>query len=160
VVSVTRQQCDLTHPENISALLRNVGADAIVNAAAYTAVERAEEEEEIATLINATAVAALAREARRMKALLVNYSTDYVFDGKKATPYVEDDPPSPINAYGRSKLKGELAIRESGCDYLTIRTSWVYAARDVNFLRRSCDLRTSRMFYELSMISMGPPLGA
>ena len=109
--------------------------DVVVNAAAYTAVDRAERESEAAFRINAEAVGELAREARAAGALLVHFSTDFVFDGEKHAPYVEDDLPNPLNVYGRSKLEGEKAIAASGCRHLIFRTSWVYASSGRNFLR-------------------------
>jgi dTDP-4-dehydrorhamnose reductase len=108
--------------------------DVIVNAAAYTAVDRAEREEEAAFAANARAVAELAREAKVLDALLVHFSTDYVFDGEKRAPYVETDAPNPLSAYGRSKLAGEQAIAASGCRHLIFRTSWVYAPGGRNFV--------------------------
>ena len=105
----------------------------LVNAAAYTAVDQAEREPDVAHAINAAAVGVLAEEARRAGALLVHYSTDYVFDGTKDAPYVEEDPPNPLNAYGRSKLAGEQAIRNIDGAYLILRTSWVYAPHGKNF---------------------------
>ncbi len=114
--------------------MRAIAPDAIVNAAAYTAVDRAESEPELARAINAIAPGVLAEEAQRLDAILVHYSTDYVFDGTKSEPYVETDPTNPLNVYGRTKLEGERAIGASGCRHLTLRTSWVYGARGNNFL--------------------------
>ena len=135
IIALDRKQCDLSCPEKIPDVVSAIQPEAIVNAAAYTAVDKAEDEEELATAINGTSVRVLAEEAQKMKALLVHYSTDYVFNGNKAEPYTEDDIPDPVNAYGRSKLEGEQAIVKSGSDYLVLRTSWVYAARGNNFLR-------------------------
>ena len=115
----------LRRPDDVAAMVRSQGADIIVNAAAYTAVDKAESEPEIATLVNATTPGRLAAVARETGARLIHISTDYVFDGKKPEPYVEDDPTSPVNVYGRSKLDGELAIAATGADYITLRTSWV-----------------------------------
>jgi dTDP-4-dehydrorhamnose reductase len=106
----------------------------IVNAAAYTAVDRAESEPDAANVANAAAVAVLAEEGKRARALLIHYSTDYVFDGTKDAPYIEEDRPNPLNAYGRSKLAGEQAIHDIGGAHLILRTSWVYSARGRNFL--------------------------
>jgi len=108
--------------------------DVIVNAAAYTAVDKAESEPELAMAINATSVGELAVAARRTGALLIHYSTDYVFDGTKAGAYLETDPTAPVNEYGRSKLEGERAIEAAGCDALILRTTWVYATRGKNFV--------------------------
>jgi len=130
-----RASLDLASPNQIVARVREIGPDLIVNAAAYTAVDRAESEREQAFLVNAAGPGFLAAEARAAGALLIHYSTDYVFDGSKEGAYVEDDAPSPINVYGESKLAGERAIQTSGCRYLILRTSWVYGARGRNFLR-------------------------
>ncbi len=160
VVGLDRSQCDLSRPERLPALIRSVKPDLIVNAAAYTAVDKAEDEEQLATTVNGTAVGVLAEEARAAGALLVHYSTDYVFDGTKETPYQEDDPPHPINAYGRSKLAGEIAIRQAGSAFITLRSSWVYAARGHNFMRTV--LRLAHERDELRMIAdqVGAPTWA
>jgi dTDP-4-dehydrorhamnose reductase len=113
--------------------VREAKPEVIVNAAAYTAVDRAETEPGIATAINAEAPGVLAAEAKRCGALLVHYSTDYVFDGQRRSPYPEEAAPNPINVYGRTKLAGERAIAASNCRYLILRTSWVYAPRGRNF---------------------------
>ena len=115
--------------------VRSVRPEVIINAAAYTAVDRAEAERDAAFAINAAAVGMLAEEAKKLGALLVHFSTDYVFDGEKTTPYNEDDVPRPVSVYGESKLAGERAVAGSGCRYLIFRTSWVYSARGRNFLR-------------------------
>ena len=108
--------------------------DIIINAAAYTAVDRAERERDIALAVNFQAVKELAREAKSLDALLIHFSTDYVFDGDKRTPYVETDRPSPLSVYGQSKLEGERAVAASGCRHLIFRTSWVYGPAGRNFL--------------------------
>jgi dTDP-4-dehydrorhamnose reductase len=135
VTAMARDACDLARPETLPEIVRGARPDVLINAAGYTAVDKAEREESMATLINATAVGVLALTAREIGALFVHYSTDYVFDGAKDGPYVEDDPPGPLNAYGRSKLAGETATRDAGGDHLILRTSWVYAARGHNFLK-------------------------
>jgi dTDP-4-dehydrorhamnose reductase len=134
VVPLDRSELDLAGAASIRAAVRAVRPEVIVNAAAYTAVDRAESEEPLATAVNRDAPAVLAEEAARLGALLVHFSTDYVFDGKKASPYGETDSPNPLGAYGRSKLAGEQAIAASSCRYLIFRTSWVYAASGKNFL--------------------------
>jgi dTDP-4-dehydrorhamnose reductase len=134
VVSFDRAGLDLAAPDRIASAVRIVKPEVVINAAAYTAVDQAENEPDRAHAINATAVGILAEEARRAGALFIHYSTDYVFDGDKAAPYVEEDEPHPLNAYGRSKLAGELAIRNVDGPHLILRTSWVYAARGRNFL--------------------------
>ena len=135
VVIPERRECDLTRPETIGQIVDAVRPQVIVNAAAYTAVDNAEREQEQAFAVNAVSVGALATAARRYGALVVHYSTDYVFDGSKAEAYTEDDAPRPVSAYGRSKLAGEEAIRVSGADHLIFRTSWIFAARGKNFLK-------------------------
>jgi dTDP-4-dehydrorhamnose reductase len=124
---------DLADTPVLVATVRALQPEAIVNAAAYTAVDKAESERDLAFAVNATAPRVLAEEAKRIGALLVHYSTDYVFDGGKADPYVEEDATRPINAYGASKLAGEQAIQASGCRHLILRTSWVYGPRGKNF---------------------------
>jgi dTDP-4-dehydrorhamnose reductase len=132
----------------------------IVNAAAYTAVDNAEKEEALATRINGEAPGVLAEEARRLGALLIHYSTDYVFDGGKPSPYLETDPPNPMGAYGRSKLAGERAIAAAGGDWLTLRTSWVYAARGKNFLRTILRLAAEREELRVVADQFGAPTWA
>ncbi len=134
VTAAQRAQLDLADPGLLSRFVQATQPDVIINAGAYTAVDRAESERALAFKVNAEAPAVLAEEAKRRGALLVHYSTDYVFDGEKAGPYVEDDKPNPLSVYGASKLAGEHAILASGCRYLIVRTSWVYAARGKNFL--------------------------
>lgn len=134
MIAPDRAELDLAQPPTIERALEAHQPDIIVNAAAYTTVDRAEAERDLAFTVNAVAPGMLAHEARRLGALLVHYSTDYVFDGEKAGPYVEDDPTHPLSVYGLSKLEGEQAIRASGCRHLIFRTSWVYAARGKNFL--------------------------
>lgn len=114
--------------------VRELRPDVIVNAAAYTAVDRAEGEAQQAHAVNARAPQLLAEEARRLGAYLVHFSTDYVFDGAKRTPYVESDQPHPLQVYGRSKLEGERAVRAAGCRHAILRTSWIYAHRGKNFV--------------------------
>jgi dTDP-4-dehydrorhamnose reductase len=133
VIACDRATLDLAQPDRIVSVVRATHPEVIVNAAAYTAVDKAESEADAAFAINATAVRVLAEEAKRAGALLVHYSTDYVFDGTKGSPYVEDDEPNPLNVYGRSKLAGEQAIRDAGGRFLILRTSWVFAPRGKNF---------------------------
>jgi dTDP-4-dehydrorhamnose reductase len=133
VVAASHARLELADPDSIRRAVRAARPELIVNAAAYTAVDKAESEREAAFAVNASAPGVLAEEAKRAGALLVHYSTDYVFDGAKASPYVEDDAPNPLNVYGASKLAGERAIVDSGCRYLILRTSWVYGARGSNF---------------------------
>lgn len=139
-----RKDLDLLDLNSIGSRIRDDKPDVIVNAAAYTAVDRAEQEPQAAFGVNARAVAELAREAKAAGALLVHFSTDFVFDGGKSGPYVESDAPNPLNAYGRSKLEGERAIAASGCRHLVFRTSWVYAPAGRNFLRAILDAARTR----------------
>jgi len=141
---VGRAQCDLTRPDAIRAAVREAAPDLIVNAAAYTAVDRAESEADLAHAVNAAAPAVLAEEAQRIGASLIHLSTDYVFDGSKAAPYVEDDVCNPLSVYGRTKLQGEQAILSSGVPAVVLRTSWVYATRGHNFLRTIVRLARER----------------
>lgn len=134
VVAVDRKELDLADPEAIRAKVRAISPKLIVNPAAYTAVDRAEHEPDQARAINAIAPGVLAEAAKSCGAILVHFSTDYVFDGSKAEPYLEDDAPNPLNVYGATKLAGEQAIRASGARHLILRTSWVYGMRGHNFL--------------------------
>jgi dTDP-4-dehydrorhamnose reductase len=134
VTAPARPQFDLRQPDSIRNAIRRNNPEIIVNAAGYTAVDRAESEPELAMQVNGIAPGVMAEEAKRAGALLVHYSTDYVFDGAQAAPYVEADEPHPLNAYGRTKLAGERAIAAAGGAYLTLRTSWVYGARRPNFV--------------------------
>lgn len=134
LTSLDRLQLDLSKPDQIRRVIRGLRPDLIINAAAYTAVDRAESDQSAARAINAVAPGVLAEEAKQLGALLVHFSTDYVFDGAKRSPYEEDDPPNPINTYGKTKLEGERAIQQVGPAYLIFRTGWVYAREGRNFL--------------------------
>jgi len=134
IVAFDRAGLDLADPARLASTVRELKPDIIVNPAAYTAVDRAESESEAAFAINARAPRVLAEEAKRLGALLFHYSTDYVFDGAKAAPYLEDDATNPLGVYGASKLEGERAIAASGARHWIFRTSWVYAPRGKNFL--------------------------
>jgi len=160
VIALDRRQLDLEDLKGVRETVREIKPDVIVNAAAYTAVDKAEEDETTATRINGEAPGVLADEAKRLDALMVHYSTDYVFDGTKKVPYTEDDEPNPINAYGRSKLVGEGNIQAAGGSHLILRTSWVYSARGNNFLRTI--LRLAKEREELAIVSdqIGSPTWA
>ena len=153
-------RADFTEPESLAALVRSVAPDVIVNAAAHTAVDKAESEPDLAHAINAAAPGVLAREAAARGAWLVHYSTDYVFDGSGSAPWTEEATPAPLNVYGRTKLDGEELVRASGCRHLIFRTSWVYAARGGNFARTMLQLARTRE--QLSVIDdqIGAPTGA
>jgi len=151
VVTPDRQAGDLSSEEGLRTLVRGVQPGIILNAAAYTAVDRAEQEQELAMAINARAPGVLAEEALRGNALLVHYSTDYVFDGSKRTPWVETDATGPLNVYGATKLAGEQAIQSVGGQYLIFRTSWVYGPHGKNFLFTM--LRLGRERSKLSIVA-------
>jgi dTDP-4-dehydrorhamnose reductase len=129
-------EVDLADPVSICKMVQNCRPDVIVNATAYTAVDKAETEQELAEAINGTGPGVLAEEARKRNAVLIHYSTDYVFDGAKGSPYVEDDLPGPVNIYGKSKLAGEKAIQSVDGDYLILRTAWVYSLRRDSFVSK------------------------
>jgi dTDP-4-dehydrorhamnose reductase len=151
LVALGRSELDLADGAAIRHVLRQLEPSIIVNAAAYTAVDLAESEEAAARAVNATAPGILAEEASRLDALLVHYSTDYVFDGLQDRPYVEDDPPNPLNAYGRTKLAGEQAIQAVNGWHLILRSSWVYGPYGHNFLLTI--LRLARERSELRVVS-------
>lgn len=151
---------DLNNLEGLSATVRNFAPDVIVNAAAYTAVDKAESEPEQARRVNAEAPAMLAREAKALNALLVHYSTDYVFDGSGSTPWQEQDSVSPLSVYGSTKLEGEQSIQVSGCSHLIFRTSWVYAARGNNFAKTMLKLAQQRESLNVIDDQFGTPTGA
>lgn len=144
VIAPTRAELDLTQPETVAGYVQALKPQLIINPAAYTAVDKAESEPELADQVNAHSVAALAAAAAQLDALLVHYSTDYVFDGRKTTPYEVGDATAPVSAYGRSKLKGEQAIQASGCRHVIARTSWVYGARGKNFMLTMLKLARER----------------
>lgn len=157
VVAVDRAVLDLASPEQIRAVVRDVRPALIVNPAAYTAVDRAETEADLAMRINGEAPGVLAEEARKLGAALIHYSTDYVFNGDKTGAYVEDDPTDPQNVYGKSKLAGEQAIAASGVDHLIFRTSWVYGVRGKNFLQTMLKLGETRPELKVVADQIGAP---
>lgn len=154
------ESANFVRPADVAALVRALRPDVVVNAAAYTAVDRAETDAIRARVVNAETVAALAEESRRLAALFIHYSTDYVFDGAKAGPYVEDDAPAPLSVYGRTKLEGEQAVSRSGCRHVIFRTSWVYAARGHNFVRTILKLARERDALEVVDDQVGAPTPA
>lgn len=151
---------DFSNPEGIAQTIRAIKPDVIVNAAAHTAVDRAESEPEFAQLLNATSVEVLAKEAAAIGAWIVHYSTDYVFPGNGETPWQETDETGPLNVYGRTKLDGEIALQKYCAKHLIFRTSWVYAGKGNNFAKTM--LRLAKERSELSVISdqFGAPTGA
>lgn len=157
----SREMCgDFTDLDGLVRTVRAVAPDVIVNAAAHTAVDRAESEPELARAINALAPAALAQEARRGNAWLVHYSTDYVFDGSGDRPWRENDMTAPLNVYGTTKLEGEQLIRQAGCRHLIFRTSWVYGARGGNFAKTMLRLAQERDSLKVIDDQVGAPTGA
>lgn len=144
VLPVGRPQLDLAAPSDVAGVLRALGPDAVVSAAAYTAVDKAEAEMDLAMRVNGTGAGAIATAAAALGVPVVHLSTDYVFDGTKAAPYVETDPAAPVSAYGRSKLAGEQAVAAAQPDHAILRTSWVYAAEGRNFVRTMLRLAGER----------------
>jgi len=157
VIALDRADLDLTDQDAIRSRVREIQPELIVNAAAYTAVDQAESEPEVAYSINATAPGVLAEEARALSAWLLHYSTDYVFDGAKSGPYEENDCVNPLSVYGASKLAGEQAIAATGGRYLILRTSWVYGARGKNFLLTIMRLAREREELRVVADQVGSP---
>ncbi|KVO10030.1 dTDP-4-dehydrorhamnose reductase [Burkholderia ubonensis] len=157
LVALDRQALDLADLDAVRRVVRDVGPAVILNAAAYTAVDRAESEEALALRINGDAPGVLAEEARRLDALLVHYSTDYVFDGSGDVPFREDHPTGPLNAYGRTKLAGERAVAAVGGMHLVFRTSWVYGATGRNFLLTMLRLARERSALNVVGDQIGAP---
>lgn len=158
--AVGRKEADLAQPDQVQRALEQFKPSMIVNAAAYTAVDKAETETQLAQRINAEAVAQMAEYAKSNNALLVHYSTDYVFNGEQSRPYVETDATQPINVYGHSKLAGEQAIQQSGCAHLVFRTSWVYAGHGNNFMRTMMRLAQQRDQLTVVDDQIGTPTSA
>lgn len=163
VIIPPRAQMDLSQPDLLRQTIRAIAPDLIINPAAYTAVDKAESEPQLAHLINALAPAIMAEEAKKLGAALIHYSTDYVFDGSKRnaagdfTPYDEQDSPGPLNVYGKTKLEGELAIRASGCHHLIFRTSWVVSMFGKNFLLTILRLAKERTELKIVNDQWGAP---
>ena len=160
VIAAGRADADLTQFDRLRKLVRATAPDVLVNAAAYTAVDRAEAEPEQAQRVNAGAVQVMAEEMQRCGGWLVHYSTDYVFDGTANAPYRETDVVGPLNVYGSSKLAGEEAIRASGCRHLIFRTSWVYSAHGSNFVKTLLQLTRERTDIKVVSDQTGAPTGA
>ncbi|MBV6391876.1 MAG: dTDP-4-dehydrorhamnose reductase [Anaerolineales bacterium] len=160
VYAYGRDELDLTNHAALAKLIRELKPQVIVNASAYTAVDKAESEPEVARAINAKAPAVMAEEARALAAAFIHVSTDYVFDGNKNAPYVEEDPTNPLNAYGQSKLEGEQAVVQVGGAHVILRASWVYSLRGDNFVTKT--LAWSRKQETLKIVSdqVGSPTWA
>jgi dTDP-4-dehydrorhamnose reductase len=157
VIALGRQHLDLSKADAIRRTIREIRPALIVNAAAYTAVDQAEKEEAVAQSLNVDAPALMAEEAKKIGAGLVHYSTDYVFDGSKRSPYVENDPPNPVCVYGKTKLAGEQAIQEAGVPHLIFRTAWVYGTRGRNFLLTVLRLASQREELRIVHDQFGAP---
>jgi dTDP-4-dehydrorhamnose reductase len=166
VIIPPRDQMDLSKPDLLRATIRKIKPDIIINPAAYTAVDQAESDPDIAYAINSIAPGILAEETKRLNAALIHYSTDYVFDGRKSdsrgsiTPYTEQDIPCPINVYGKTKLAGEEAIRATNCKHLIFRTSWVYSGFGKNFLLTILRLAKERDELKIVNDQWGAPTSA
>lgn len=160
VIPCNRSSLDLSNPDQIRATVREIAPDIIINAGAYTAVDRAETERELAFAINGHAPGVLAEEAHRASSLLIHYSTDYVFNGSKKGPWVEEDATDPLSVYGASKLAGEEAIRKAGGRYLIFRTSWVYAPEGKNFVLTMLRLGRERESLNVVDDQIGAPTTA
>ena len=157
VVPATEADFDMTDPDALRRALASASPDVVVNAAAYTDVDGAERAPEAAMRVNADAVRVLGEEARRARQLLVHYSTDFVFDGRKATAYVEEDPPAPLGAYGRSKLRGEQALAELGAPAIVLRTAWLYSLRRKSFVSQMLKLARERTSLRVVADQVGSP---
>jgi dTDP-4-dehydrorhamnose reductase len=157
VTAIDYPEIDFSRPDSIRTTVRTAEPTVIINAAAYTAVDKAESDPDLAMAINGTALGVIAEEAKRLGSILVHYSTDYVFDGTKQDPYVETNAPNPINVYGKTKLAGDEAIQAVGGDYLILRTSWVYGARGSNFLLTMLRLAQERAELQIVDDQIGAP---
>lgn len=160
VQACDRNAVDLENLRALKSAIHDFRPDVIVNAAAYTAVDKAESEPDKAEAVNANAVELLADEAKRRNILMLHYSTDYVFDGEKPGFYSETDEPNPLNIYGRTKLLGEVAMQESGCRHLVFRTSWVYSARGSNFVKTIVRLAGEKDSLNIVADQIGAPTSA
>lgn len=157
-VVVDRRELDLSTSDDIRRTISRVRPSLIINAAAYTAVDQAEKEQETASLVNAVAPGVIAEEASRIGAGLIHYSTDYVFDGLKRSPYEESDTANPLNTYGRTKFRGEIAIKDTGVPHLIFRTAWVYSTSGRNFLLTILRLATQRQELKIVQDQFGAPI--
>ena len=160
IVAIDRDELDLADEPAVRAFVRDIRPNLLINAAAFTAVDRAESEPELATAINAVAPKILAEEAKRLKAVFITYSTDYVFDGTGNEPFTEEARPNPLNHYGRTKLEGDRAVASVGGAYLILRTSWVYGARGQNFLLTMLRLANEREELRIVDDQVGAPTSA
>ena len=160
VITPGRNQLDLSNPDSVRRFVRELRPDIILNPAAYTAVDKAESETDLSMQVNGIAPRILAEEAKQLDALLVHYSTDYVFDGNDPAPYREDTPPNPQSIYGKTKLAGELAVQSTGCRHLILRTSWVYGIHGRNFINTVLRLAKERDELRIVADQFGAPTWA
>ena len=160
VFAIGSEEMDLADADAIRRTVRSIRPDIIINPAAYTAVDKAESDVELATAVNAVAPTILAEEAKQLGSVLVHYSTDYVFDGSKSSPYIEDDVQNPQSVYGKTKFAGEQAIRASGCRHLILRTSWVYGVHGGNFVKTVLRLAKERDELRIVADQFGAPTWA
>lgn len=160
VIAADRHACDLSNPDSIRAAVRAAKPDVIFSAGAYTAVDKAESEPDLAYAVNARAPGILGEEAAKLGALVIHYSTDYVFDGTKPSAYCETDATNPLGVYGKTKLEGENALAASGADHLVFRTSWVFGAHGKNFLKTILRLASTRDELRIVADQFGAPTGA
>lgn len=157
LISLDRNQLDLSKPDEIRRIIQTIKPDLIINPAAYTAVDKAESEQELAYAVNATAPQIMAEEAARVGARLIHFSTDYVYSGNKTSPYLEDDATEPLSVYGKSKLAGEQAIQAVGLSHFIFRTSWVYGLHGKNFLKTILRLASEREELRIVADQFGAP---
>ena len=160
VTACGRDACDLSNPDSIRAAVRAAKPNVIFSAGAYTAVDKAESEPDLASAVNATAPGILGEEASKLGALVIHYSTDYVFDGTKTSAYREEDATNPLGVYGKTKLLGENTLADSGADHLIFRTSWVFGAHGKNFIKTILRLAASRDELRIVADQFGAPTGA
>jgi len=160
LITVDREQLDLSKPNSIEPVILDIKPDIIINPAAYTAVDKAEEEPDLAMTVNAIAPGLLAKAAKKVGAGMVHYSTDYVFDGCSGIPYKEEDPPNPLNVYGQSKLAGEKAVAKIEIPFLIIRTGWVYSIHGKNFFRTIKKLAKEKDILQVIDDQIGAPTWA
>ena len=160
VAACGRDACDLSSPDSIRAAVRAAKPDVIFSAGAYTAVDKAESEQDLARAVNASAPGILGEEAAKLGALVIHFSTDYVFDGTKPSAYREEDATNPLGVYGKTKLEGENALAASGADHLIFRTSWVFGAHGKNFIKTILRLASSRDELRIVADQFGAPTGA
>ena len=160
LITVDKEQLDLSKPNSIEPVILDIKPDIIINPAAYTAVDKAEEEPDLAMTVNAISPGLLAKAARKVGAGLIHYSTDYVFDGCSEIPYKEEDPPNPLNVYGKTKLAGEKSVAEAGIPFLIIRTGWVYSLHGKNFLRTIKKLAEEKDIIQVVDDQIGAPTWA